>query len=67
MKTCNLYYDSVIYIHKANNVLGTIKCTFNARDPNEIRLLYTTLVQPILDYTTLLPYGTIFLWETSEI
>ena len=33
-------------IHKANNVLGTIKRTFNSRDANLIRLLYTTLVQP---------------------
>ena len=36
-------------IHKANNVLGTIKRTFNSRDTNLIRLLYTTLVRPILD------------------
>ena len=36
-------------IHKANNVLGTIKQTFNSRDANLIRLLYTTLVRPILD------------------
>ena len=36
----------------ANNVLGTIKRTFNCRDANLIRLLYTTLVQPILDYSS---------------
>ena len=36
-------------IHKANNVLGTIKRNFNSRDPVVIRLLYTTLVRPILD------------------
>ena len=39
-------------IHKANNVLGTIKQTFNSRDANLIRLLYTTLVRPILDYSS---------------
>ena len=39
-------------IHKANNVLGTIKRTFNSRDANVIRLLYTTLVRPILDYSS---------------
>ena len=39
-------------IHKANNVLGTIKRTFNSRDANLIRLLYTTLVRPILDYSS---------------
>lgn len=38
-------------IHKANNVLGTIKRTFNSRDADLIRLLYTTLVRPILDYS----------------
>ena len=39
-------------IHKANNVLGIIKRTFNSRDANLIRLLYTTLVRPILDYSS---------------
>ena len=39
-------------IHKANNVLGTIKQTFNSRGANLIRLLYTTLVRPILDYSS---------------
>ena len=40
-------------IHKANNVLGTIKRTFNSRDAADvIRLLYTTLVRPILDYSS---------------
>ena len=39
-------------IHKANNVLGTIKRTFNSRDANLIRLLYTILVRPILDYSS---------------
>ena len=41
-------------IHKANNVLGTIKQTFNSRDADVIRLLYTTLVQPILDYSSII-------------
>ena len=39
-------------IHKANNVLSTIKLTFNTRDAAVIQLLYTTLVQPILDYSS---------------
>ena len=33
-------------IHKANNVLSTIKQTINIRDVAVIQLLYTTLVQP---------------------
>ena len=45
MKTCTLK-------HKANNVLGIIKRTFNSRDPAVIRPLYTTLVRPILDYAS---------------
>ena len=38
--------------HKANNGLGIIKRTFNSRDAAVIRLLYTTLVRPILDYSS---------------
>jgi len=38
-------------IHKANNMLGIIKQTFNFRDPAVMRcILYTILVRPILDY-----------------
>ena len=37
-------------VMKANRVLGTIKRTFASRDANTIRLLYVTLVRPILDY-----------------
>jgi len=37
-------------ITKANRVLGIIKRTFASRDANTIRLLYITLVRPILDY-----------------
>jgi len=37
-------------VMKANKVLGTIKCTIISRDANTIRLLYITLVRPILDY-----------------
>ena len=29
-----------------------LKCTFRSRDANTIRLLYTTLVRPILDYVS---------------
>ena len=39
-------------IHKANNVLGTIKQTFNSRDANLIKLLNTILVRPNLDYSS---------------
>ena len=39
-------------ICRANNVLGTIKRTFNTRDAAVIQLLYTTLVRPILDYSS---------------
>ena len=50
----NLHFKTHInqIIHKANNVLGTIKRNFNSRDPVVIRLLYTTLVRPILDYAS---------------
>jgi len=37
-------------VQKANYVLGIIKHTLTYRDANTIRLLYTTLVCPILDY-----------------
>ena len=39
-------------VMKANRVLGIIKCTFASRDANTIRLLYVTLVRPILDYAS---------------
>jgi len=39
-----------IVMPKANKVLGTIKRTIISRDANTIRLLYITLVRPILDY-----------------
>ena len=39
-------------IRRTNNVLGTIKKTFNSRDPNLIQQLYTTLVRPTLDYAS---------------
>ena len=35
---------------KANRVLGIIKRTFASRDAHSVRLLYVTLVHPILDY-----------------
>ena len=37
-------------VAKANKVLGIIKRTFASRNANTIRLLYITLVHPILDY-----------------
>ena len=50
----NLQFKSHInrIIHKVNNILGIIKCTFRSRDANTIRLFYTTLVRPILDYAS---------------
>ena len=50
----NLHFKTHIdqIIRRANNVLGTIKRTFNSRDPNLIRQLYTTLVRPTLDYAS---------------
>ena len=50
----NLHFKTHInqIIHKANNVLGTIIRNFNSRDPVVIRLLYTTLLRPILDYAS---------------
>ena len=39
-------------VMKANRVLGIIKRTFASRDANTIRLLYVTLVHPILDYAS---------------
>ena len=39
-------------VMKANRVLGIIKRTFASRDANTIRLLYVTLVRPILDYAS---------------
>ena len=45
-----------IIVQKANNVLGIIKRTFTYRDANSIRLLYTTLVRPILDYCSTVWY-----------
>ena len=39
-------------VMKANRVLGIIKRTFASRDANTIRLLYVTLVRPILGYAS---------------
>ena len=38
-------------VMKANMSLGIIKRTFASRDIHTVRLLYVTLVHPILDYT----------------
>ena len=37
-------------VQKANKILDIIKCTFKYFEPNIIRLLYTSLVRPQLDY-----------------
>ena len=48
-------------VMKANGVLGIIKHTFASRDANTIRLLYVTLVRPILDYASTAVPGTLIL------
>ena len=55
----NLHFKTHInqIICRANNVLGTIKRTFNSRDPNLIRQLYTTRVRPTLDYRIAEKFG----------
>ena len=62
----NLHFKTHInqIIRRANNVLGTIKRTFNSRDLNLIRQLYTTLVRPTLYYASTI-YGTHTRWGTS--
>ena len=37
-------------VQKVNKVLGVINWTFKYLDPNIMRLLYTSLVRPHLDY-----------------
>ena len=37
-------------VHKANRLLGFIKRTFSYLEPQMLRLLYTTLIRPHLDY-----------------
>ena len=37
-------------VHKANRLLGLIKRTFSYLEPQMLRLLYTTLIRPHLDY-----------------
>ena len=39
-------------VMKANRVLGIVKHTFASRDTQTVRLLYATLVRPILDYSS---------------
>ena len=37
-------------VHKASRLLGLIKRTFSYLEPQKLRLLYTTLIRPHLDY-----------------
>ena len=37
-------------VKKANQVLGTIKRTYKTRDPDTIKLLYTAMIRPLLEY-----------------
>ena len=48
----NVKFRSHIHkmVQKANKVLGVINQTFKYQDPNIMRLLYTSLVHPHLDY-----------------
>ena len=39
-------------VQKANKSLGIIKCTFQYLEPDIMRLLYTNLVHPYLDYAS---------------
>ena len=50
----NFKFKSHIHkmVQKANKVLGVINRTFKYLDPNIMRLLYTSLVRPHLDYAS---------------
>ena len=50
----NFKFKSRIHkmVQKANKVLGVINRTFKYLDPNIMRLLYTSLVRPHLDYAS---------------
>ena len=54
MFSCNFKFRSHIrkMVQKANKVLGVINRTFKYLDPNTMRLLYTSLVRPHLDYAS---------------
>ena len=54
--SCDFKFRSHIHIHKivqkANKFLGVISRTFKYLDPDIMRLLYTSLVRPHLDYAS---------------
>jgi len=52
----NLKFDKHISntVQKANNLTGIIKRTFNCLDQSMLQMLYTTLIRPRLDYTTVI-------------
>ena len=54
MFSCNFKFKSHIHkmVQKANKVLGVINQTFKYLDLNIMRLLYTSLVRPHLDYAS---------------
>ena len=61
----NFKFKSNIYkmVQKANKVLEVINRTFKYLDPNIMRLLYTSLVRPHLDYHIEGNIGGLQLWR----
>jgi ribonucleases P/MRP protein subunit RPP40 len=49
-KDLNWQYHINYMVNKANRVLGSIKHTFSYLDANSIKLLFTSLVRPHLEY-----------------
>ena len=39
-------------VHKANNVLGLLKCTVGSKNKDIFSILYKSLVRPILEYAS---------------
>ena len=52
-------------VQKANKILVIIKHTFKYLEPDIMRLLYTSLVRPHLDYASV--YGTPICWKTRVL
>ena len=54
MFSCDFKFRSHIHkmVQKANKILGVINRIFKYLDPNIMRLLYTSLVRPHLDYAS---------------
>ena len=52
--SCDFKFRSHIHkiVRKANKVLGVVSRTFKYLDPDIMRLLFTSLVRPHLDYAS---------------